>query len=382
MGRYTAASRAAFSAFRGFFGAGPIHSIFGIYMVAADQSPAAGPNVEFSVTALDQPQEALMQHMLAPLIALCIGTAATAGTLEVTPIQVTEWKSVYGEVETRDRVPGRARIGGTIATLEVTEGDRVEAGQRLAMIEDTKLSFQIDALDARLDALASRLETAQSELERGQQLIERGVITNQRMEELQTAVSVIAGEISGYEAERLVVEQQIAEGAVLAPEAGIILSVPVSLGSVVTPGEAIAVVGGGGVYLRLSVPERHARDLSEGDRIEIGGAEQIRTGTLAKLYPQITGGRVQADVEVEGLDSGFIGLRVPVRLPVGERSAILVPEDALHQSGGLDFVTTETASGPVGRAVVPGARVIRDGAGWREILTGLQAGDIVVTDHD
>jgi hypothetical protein len=29
--------------------------------------------------------------------------------------------------------------------------------------------------------------------------------------------------------------------------------------------------------------------------------------------------------------------------------------------------------------VVPGATVDRDGAAWREILTGLSAGDVVVT---
>ncbi len=128
----------------------------------------------------------------------------------------------------------------------------------------------------------------------------------------------------------------------LAPEDGVVLSVPVSRGSVVTPGEAVAVIGGGGVFLRLAVPERHAEDLAEGDVIELGaGADGVAGGTagkLVKLYPQIEGGRVQADVEVEDLDPRFVGRRIPVRLPVGERSALLVPEAALEQVGGLDFV--------------------------------------------
>jgi hypothetical protein len=208
------------------------------------------------------------------------------------------------------------------------------------------------------------------------------VITSQRLETLQTSVDVIEGEIAGLGAERLVIEQQIAEGEVLAPEAGIVLTVPVSLGSVVGPGVAVAVVGGGGVFLRLSVPERHAGDLAEGDAIEIGGGGEVRTGTLAKLYPQIEGGRVAADVEVEGLDPRFVGRRLPVRLPVGERTAILVPDAALSKGGGLDFVTVEGTTGPVQRVVVPGAEVLRDGAAWREILTGLKPGDVVVTDHE
>lgn len=319
-----------------------------------------------------------MSRLLA-LVLTAFSTVASAETIEITPRNVTEWKLVYGQVETRDRVPARARIGGTIIELDVTEGDDVQAGGRIAMIEDTKLNFQIDALDARLEALVSRLETARSDLERGEQLIQRGVITTQRFEELQTAVSVLEGEISGLEAERLVVERQIEEGTVLSPETGIVLSVPVSVGSVIGPGEAIAVIGGGGVYLRLAVPERHATDLSEGDTIQIGGTSgEVREGTLVKLYPQIEGGRVQADVEVEGLNPDFVGRRVPVRLPVGERNAILVPNDAVSRHGGLDFVTVESAEGRVRRAVVPGATINVDGAEWREILTGIGAGERVV----
>jgi membrane fusion protein, multidrug efflux system len=310
---------------------------------------------------------------------LYLAAPSAAGTLELAPQTVTEWKPVFGQVEARDTVPARARIGGTVVALDVTEGDRVETGQRLAMIEDIKLEFQIDAVDARLDSLRSQLEAARVDLTRGEQLLERGVIASQRVDQLQTAVTVLEGQISSLEAERLVVERQIEEGEVLAPEGGIVLSVPVSRGSVVTPGEALAVVGGGGVFLRLSVPERHAADLAEGDEILIGTGGEVLTGTLAKLYPQIEGGRVQADVEVEGLDQSFVGRRVPVRLPVGERQAILVPETSLTRAGGLDFVTIESPAGPVERAVVPGQTVERDGETWREILTGLVAGDMVVT---
>lgn len=323
-----------------------------------------------------------MYRTIVSIVFAALALPASAETLEIVPQSVTEWKLVYGQVETRDRVPARARISGTVVELFVTEGDQVEAGEQVARIEDAKLSFQIDALNARLDALQSRLDTARSELTRGEALKERGVITSQRLEELQTAVTVIEGEITGTEAERLIVEQQIGEGAVLSPDAGIVLSVPISLGSVVGPGEAVAVVGGGGVYLRLAVPERHAEDLAEGDVIEIGSDDAIRKGTLVKLYPQIEGGRVQADVEVEDLNADFVGRRVPVRLPVGTRNAILVPVDAILHSGGLDFVTVEANGEAVERAVVPGAVVMRDGEEWREILTGLAAGDKVATSHE
>lgn len=316
------------------------------------------------------------------LIALCALLSASplhAEGLEVNLQPMTVWKSVFGQVEARVEIPARARIGGTIMALDVTEGDRVTAGQQLAVVEDDKLQFQLDALDAQLEAAQAQLATAQSELDRGNALIERSVITAQALEQLQTNVEVITSNISNLKAQRLVIEQQISEGAVLAPEAGIVLSVPVSRGSVVTMGETLAQIGGGGTFLRLSVPERHTNDLAEGDEIVIAAADGEQIGTLVKLYPLIEGGRLQADVEVERLDARFVGRRVPVRLPVGSREAMLVPEAALTRSGGLDFVAVEGPNGPQERVVVPGQVVERDGAPWREILTGLQPGDVVVT---
>ncbi|WP_101068691.1 efflux RND transporter periplasmic adaptor subunit [Roseovarius salinarum] len=312
---------------------------------------------------------------------LVLGVPAGAESLSLSPQSITEWKAVYGQVETRDRVPARARIGGTVVELTVSEGDTVEAGQQIARVEDDKLQFRLDAMDARIEALESRLETARTDLERGRTLLERGVITTQRLDQLETEVNVIEGELRGARSEKLVIEQQVEEGEVASPEAGVVLSVPVSRGSVVTPGEALAEIGGGGVFLRLAVPERHAGDLAEGDTIQITGGsngDPVRRGELVKLYPLITGGRVQADVEVAGLDGRFVGRRVPVRLPVGTREALLVPEAALTRRGGLDFVRVQTGEATLRRTVVPGRRVMRDGTRWREILTGLKPGETVV----
>jgi len=91
---------------------------------------------------------------------------------------------------------------------------------------------------------------------------------------------------------------------------------------------------------------------------------------------------VLADVEVAGLDDRFIGRRLPVRLPIGAREVLLVPETALERHSGLDFVTVEAAGHQVQRAVVPGRIFPRDGVQWVEVLSGLNAGDMVVTTHE
>lgn len=312
------------------------------------------------------------------LIALFLGAVpAFADSVTLAPVSITEWKAVYGRVEARDRIPARARLGGTLVSLSVAEGDVVAQGDVLAEIVDEKLGFQLAALEAQGQALAAQLANAQTELTRGEELLAQGVTTAQRLDALRTQVDVVTGQIAALEAQRQVVAQQAAEGAVLAPVAGRVLDVPVAQGAVVMPGEAVAQIGGGGIFLRLAVPERHAANLTEGDAIQIEGADGVAEGRLVKVYPLIENGRVVADVEVAGLSDRFVDARVLVRLPVGERAALLVPEAALVTRGGVDFVGIE---GVGLRAVVPGARVSIEGAAMVEVLTGLQAGDVVMAD--
>ena len=311
------------------------------------------------------------------LMAIILGSAAGAETVVLEPVEITEWKAVYGRVEARDRIPARARLGGTLVRLTVAEGDAVAQGAVLAEIVDEKLGFQLSALEAQRGALEAQLANARAELARGEELLAQGVTTAQRLDALRTQVDVVTGQIAALEAQGQVVAQQAAEGAVLAPVAGRVLDVPVAQGAVVMPGEMVAQIGGGGIFLRLAVPERHAADLTEGDAIEIEGPEGTVTGRLARVYPLIENGRVVADVEVEGLTDRFVDARVLVRLPVGERAALLVPEAALVTRGGLDFVAVEGAGL---RTVVPGARVAVDGAAMVEVLSGLRAGDVVLAD--
>ncbi len=315
-----------------------------------------------------------MRPLLLSLL-LLIPLAATAETrYTVAPQAVTDWKAVYGRIEAQTRIPARARIGGTLVELSVTEGDRVEAGDVIGRVVDDKLDFQLDAIDGQLQALASQLENARSELVRGEELLARGVTTVQRLDVLRTQVEVYQNQIVAATAERQVVEQQAAEGAVLAPIAGLVLTVPAAAGAVVMPGEAIATIGGGGFFLRLAVPERHAGMLAEGDRIEIAAPSGMAEGQLARLYPQIENGRVIADVAVPALDDAFVDARVPVRVPIGTREALMVPEQAVSHRFGLDFLIVGDAE----RVVVPGQTHEVDGVTMVEILSGLTAGEIVV----
>lgn len=319
----------------------------------------------------------------ATALALLISPTAIAGTFLLEPKTVTEWKAVYARVEARDRIPARARLGGTLVELSAVDGDMVEAGQPLARVVDEKINFQMNALDAKLQALQSQLANAEAELKRGEELLQRGVTTVQRLDALRTQVEVFSNQIDASKSERQVLEQQVSEGTVLAPLSGRVLDVPIAAGAVVAPGETIATIGGGGFFLRLAVPERYAGTFREGDAIQIEETGGVSEGKLARIYPQIENGRVLADVEVEGLnDAFFVDARVLVRVPVGERSVLLVPGSAVETVSGLDFVTVAHDGDTVRRTVVTGDEQTIDGTKMIEIVTGLNGGEQVVTDDE
>ncbi|MBI1171046.1 efflux RND transporter periplasmic adaptor subunit [bacterium] len=320
------------------------------------------------------------------LVTLAIGIAAVPLTLtsalaEAPALQTTrviEWKAVYGQVESRDRIPARARLGGTLTDLSVIEGDLVTAGQPIGQIVDEKLAFQLSALAAQKSSVEAQLANAQTELKRGEDLLKQGVATAQGLDALRTQVNVLNGQLAAMNSQADVIAQQEKEGTILAPVAGRVLDVPVAKGGVVMPGEVIATIGGGGTFLRVAVPERFAQSLHQGDKIELAGTNGAETGTLSRVYPLIQNGRVVADVEIPGLSDTFVDARMLVRLPTGSRQALMVPATALTSLAGLDFVGVEDGGATVMRAVVPGQHQQVAGVDLVEVLSGLEVGDHVL----
>ncbi|MDH4413393.1 MAG: efflux RND transporter periplasmic adaptor subunit [Rhizobium sp.] len=306
-------------------------------------------------------------------------TAAQATDLKLATVSIPEMKAVYGQIQPRNSVLARARLGGTMVRLDVTEGDLVKAGDVIAEIKDDKIDFQIKAVDAQLQGLDASMKDAKVELDRADRLVRSGAASTQRLDQLRTQLDVITNQVRQAEAQRSVLVQQASEGAVVAPSDGRVISVPVTRDAVVMAGETVATIAGGGFFLRLAIPERHAHELTQGAPIRIEAGGEKLQGELVKIYPQIEGGRVTADVEVEGLDTDFVAARVLVELPVGEREALLVPAESLTNRAGIDFVAVREGDEVVERAVVVGEAIELEGAPQIEILSGLAAGDVVVT---
>lgn len=320
--------------------------------------------------------------LLAVFWAVFASAPALAGEFTLKPIEVADLKAVYAQVQTRDVVPARARIGGTLVSLEVTEGSYVETGKVVAVVVDDKLALQLRAADARRLALQSELTNAKAEAERAASLMARGVGTQQRVDQTTAQVEVLNNQIKAADAERAVLVQQSNEGNVAAPTTGRVLKVPVTKGAVLMPGEPVATIAGGGFYLRLALPERHAPLLREGSSVAIdprapGGKPAI--GKLVKVYPQIDGGRVSADVEVADIGDFFVGERRLVHVPIAMRPALAVPPEAVMTRAGIDLVRLKKGAETVEVAVIVGPRLETPEGVRVEILSGLLSGDVVVT---
>lgn len=324
----------------------------------------------------------------AALCATALAGRAAAEDFTVAATDLTELKAVYGEVRSRHELPARARIGGTIAEISVTEGSEVAKGEIIAKVVDDKLALQLDAAESEIKALNAQLENARLDLERAQKLLETGATTKARVDQLQTQVDVLISQLSAAESKRAVVAQQAAEGEILAPDGGRILSVPMTPGSVVLGGDTIATIAGGGYFLRLSLPERHANEITEGNEVTVGAnvltdtgtpdPATARTGKLVKVYPEIASGRVTADVEVDGLGTYFVGERTLVWVPVAHRQVLGVPPAAVSTRHGVDYVRIAGKDGEIDVAVILGERFRKDDRDLVEVLTGLEAGDKVM----
>jgi RND family efflux transporter MFP subunit len=321
--------------------------------------------------------------IVAALITLFAHEAAGAELFTVASTRVADEKAVFATVESTNVVPARARIGGTVAELAVKEGDRVRGGQVVANIGDEKIALQMKSLDAQIAGLDAQLAQAQTDLSRAEDLFSRGTIPKTRLDEARTAMNVASNAHRARTAERAVIAQQLAEGAVLAPAAGRVLKVPVTTGTVVMAGEPIAMLAEQNFVLRLRVPERHARFLAAGNTVRIDrertGDTEAQFGTLQLVYPQIEDGRVIADAKVEGLGDYFVGERVRVWVSSGERIAYIVPSSFITTRFGVDYVRVQAADGPIEVPVQRGRELPRPGeTDGIEILSGLKSGDRLV----
>lgn len=313
-------------------------------------------------------------------------TPEGGGRFKIEMNEIDDLKSVYATVRSTDRIEARARIGGTIASLSVDEGTQVETGQVMATVADQKLALKLKSLNAQIDGLKAQRENTDRDLGRQEELIKRGFTPKAKVDELRTQLEVVANQLKSAEAERDVINRQVQEGEVLAPASGRVLLVPVTIGSVVMPGESLATIAANEYVLRLELPERHARFVKKGDPIQVGTrslqeiAKPLAKGGITQVYPELQSGRVVADATAVGLGDYFVGERVLAYISGGKRKGMVIPRSFVTTRYGYDFVKVVRATDKTADIVVQLGldAELADGASGVEVLGGLNPGDEIV----
>jgi RND family efflux transporter MFP subunit len=308
------------------------------------------------------------------------GAAPTA--LTVTERTIPDFRMVSAILTNRDVGDARARIGGRITQILVKEGDKVRAGQVVAVIGDDRISLEADAAAASVRAAEAASQQAQQDLQRAERLFTSGAISKAAIDQARSAARGAEAQTQAARAQAGAARALNSQGQVVAPSAGEVTRIPAPRGAVIMPGEVVVLITTGAPVLRIELPESEAASLKQGQSIRFlaDDSEEPRLATIRQVYPAVTSGRVMADIDASGIDRQLIGGRVRVMAPAGERLAIVVPDAYIDTRYGADYVRLSRKGGATIEAPVQrGSRVpLEDMPDGVEILSGLRAGDVIL----
>ena len=305
------------------------------------------------------------------------------GQLAIERRVVPDYKTVSAVLTSRDVGDARARIGGTLTRLLVREGDEVRRGQVVAVISDQRLALEAQVGQAGVAAAEAAAERARADQARFQVLFERGFLSPARMDQINAEVRAAEAQLRAARSQGGALQEANAQGRVLAPADGRVTRASIPQGAVVMPGEVVVSIATGARVLRLELPEGQAAYLREGQEIHILGAHgagDVATVRVRQVYPAIENGRITADLDANALAGEFVGARVRVLIPAGERETFVVSAQYIVTRYGVDYVRLLRPSGAVIEAPVQrGAAVPMEGLpDGVEILSGLENGDVIL----
>ncbi|HEX5765340.1 MAG TPA: efflux RND transporter periplasmic adaptor subunit [Woeseiaceae bacterium] len=303
-------------------------------------------------------------------------SVAVAETEALMPVAVAlpETMDIYETLETTASIESDAeaavlaRASGEVVEIRVEEGDRVEEGQVLALLDGERLRLQMLQAKASLD-MTSR------EYERFVNLRQRGLVSASAVEGLKFDVDALR---ASYELMRL----NYAYTKVRAPISGVISSRDVKIGTHVDPGAPLfSITETSRLVAYLHIPQVELSRISTGDevlvQVDAMPGHEFRA-RLARISPTIDtrNGTFRATVYIVNTQ----GLLVPgmfSRFGISfeeHADALVVPTRALVEEDGTHVVYV-VEDGAAARRIV---QVGIASGGVTEILAGLDAGESVV----
>jgi len=310
-----------------------------------------------------------------------------------------------GTVRARVSSVVSARVMGYLREVRVQAGDRVRAGQVIAVIEAREIDSglkQAEAareearnalpeVDNAIAAAKAQLDLAEATHRRMKSLFDQKSITQQEFDEVEARLRMARANHEMALAKRAQLEQKIrqAEAAVAqaaamkgymeitAPFSGIVVERKAEPGMLAAPGTPVAVIErDGGYRLEASVEENRLGRIRPGMSVEVilDAAGEPQQGRVEEIVPALDPGTrsftVKIGVSGAMLRSGMFGR---ARFAMGEKKALLVPASAVVKKGQVEQVFVIENGTARARLVTTGAAL----GGRLEVLSGLRAGETI-----
>lgn len=278
-----------------------------------------------------------------------------------------------GVLEPRERVVLTANASDRVTGVFFEDGQRVAKGKTLMTLVN-------DEERAQLEAAQATYANAKLVYDRNQRLANNDAIAQLELERSKSAADAAQANVAGIQA-------RLRDRVLVAPFSGILGFRQISAGAHVSPGQAVAtLIDDSQMRLEFGVPSIYMNDLHIGLPVEATTKDipgRVFTGQLTSIDNAVDPNTLAVKVRatLPNQDGALrAGTSMNVTLKSKPRQALSVPEISVIAEGSKAFVyvvdQTQQPSIAVKTELTLGMRQ----RGLVEVVSGLQSGDLVVTD--
>ena len=324
--------------------------------------------------------------------------AVTVAELEAQAVR--PFAEFSGRINAVDYAEIRPQVSGRITEIRFHDGEHVNAGDVLMVIDPRPYQAAVDKAQADLQTAINNAKFAKAERDRGSQLVKSNYLSQETFDQRTNADEVAKAAVQSAQAALETAQINLDYAYVKAPISGRVSRAEITLGNLigspgVPPAILTSIVSDHGVYADFEVDEQtylnnvrnYGQSQQEQEKIPVDvvgrdSEARVYRGHIYSFDNRIdTGsGSIRARARFDNADAGLIpGMFVSVRMGSGEvDDAILVPESAIGNDQSKRFVfVVGNGNKAEYRSVELGPQI----DGNRVVLTGLKAGDRVILDH-
>lgn len=286
---------------------------------------------------------------------------------------------VVGNLAARDEALVAAQVAGQIEKSYVDVGDKVRAGQRIALIDTANYQVMVRQSSAALARANARADNVKRNLERVRQLQREQIIPAIELDQAVADEAQARADVQVAQAAAAIARLNLDRSQVKAPFDGTVSERIATPGTYVAVGAPIArLVQVEPLRLKVQVSERDSSAVRPGQvvRVTVEGNKETYPGRVARIAPAIRDSDRTLQVEADVPNTGGLraGLFAHAQIVITDQDqGVTVPATALVTFAGLDKVVVIKDGKAAEKAVTTGRR----GDGWIEIVTGVKAGDLV-----